>query len=229
MNILLVDDHALFREGLALVLKSVLPDVVTHEAGSCEAALERLGGSVRFDLVFLDLNLPGMDGFEGLAQLRRDHHEIPVVVLSSNEDRASVMKAIDGGAMGFIPKSSTSGVLAGALKLILAKGVYLPATVFLAEMGGPAFGPALRPGLGAPSTPSVPSGVSCEQLGMTPRQIDVLHLVLQGKSSKAICRDLDLSISTVKTHTSAALRALNVTTRTQAVIAAGKLGLSFAP
>jgi DNA-binding NarL/FixJ family response regulator len=219
MNILLVDDHALFREGLALVLKSVLPDVVTYGAGSCELALEQLRADVQFDLVFLDLGLPGMDGFEGLAQLRRDYHDIPVVVLSSNEDRASVMRAIDGGAMGFIPKSSSSGVLAGALKLILAKGVYLPATVFLAEMGGVA----------APPARASAAGVTCEQLGMTPRQSDVLQLVLQGKSSKAICRDLDLSISTVKTHTSAALRALNVTTRTQAVIAAGKLGLVFAP
>ncbi len=225
MNILLVDDHTLFREGLSLLLQSMLPDVTTQGAGSCEEALARFDGSVQFDLVFLDLGLPGMDGFEGLAAMRRDHHDVPVIVMSSNDDRASVLRAIDGGAMGFIPKNSTSGVLAGALKLILAKGVYLPATVFLSERVGA--GPAPAPKTASAASAAAAS-VSCEQLGMTPRQIDVLQLVLQGKSSKAICRDLGLSISTVKTHTSAALRALNVTTRTQAVIAAGKLGLQFA-
>ncbi|MGK5019803.1 response regulator transcription factor [Janthinobacterium sp. LB2P10] len=217
MNILLVDDHPLFREGLSLVLHSLMDDVSTSEAGSCEQALEHLD-SHRVDLVLLDLGLPGMSGFEGLAAVRRDHPDVPVVVLSSNEDRASVMQAIDGGAMGFIPKSSTSGVLAGALRLILAKGVYLPATVFLSDRNIPSPGP---------SAPATPRARTCADLGMTQRQSDVLHLVLQGKSTKIICRELDLSLSTIKAHTSAALRALNVTTRTQAVIAANKLGLAF--
>lgn len=220
MNILLIDDHALFREGLSLLLRAALKDVHTIEAGSCEHAFEQLRANAAIDLILLDLGLPGMSGFDGLRQLRHDYPEIPVVVLSSNEDRDSVLRALDAGAMGFVPKSSTSGVLEGAVKVILAKGIYLPATIFLAEPGGaeprpPAASPATRP------------SITCAQLGLTPRQGDVLQLVLQGKPSKTICRDLNLSLSTVKTHTSAALRALNVTTRTQAVIAAGKRGLSF--
>jgi len=219
MNILLVDDHTLFREGMSLLLRSLLTDAMTIEASSCEQALEVLRSRAQIDLVLLDLGLPGMSGFDGLHRIREDFPDIPVVVLSSNEDRESVLRALDGGAMGFVPKSASSGVLAGALKLILARGIYLPPDVFLAERTGASM-PA--PAAGAP-------GVSCAQLGLTPRQIDVLHLVLQGKSSKLICRDLSLSLGTVKTHTSAALRALNVTTRTQAVIAAAKLGLRFTP
>ncbi|MFZ6765584.1 response regulator [Undibacterium sp. Di26W] len=218
MHILIIDDHALFREGLALLLHGLLPDVETTEAGSCEQAFEQLRQGEDVDLVLLDIGLPGMNGFDGLSRIRQEFPDFPVVVLSSNEDRESVMRALDGGAMGFVPKSASSGVLAGALQLILAKGIYLPASVFLAE----------RHGSAVPVSVSAP-GVSFAQLGLTPRQIDVLHLVLQGKSSKLICRDLGLSLGTVKTHTSAALRALNVTTRTQAVIAAAKLGLSFAP
>ena len=218
MNILLVDDHALFREGMALLLHTLLEDVSTAEAGSCEQAFAHLHGAAAVDLILLDLGLPDMSGFDGLVHLRREFPDIPVVVLSSTDDRASVLRALDNGAMGFVPKSASSGVLEGALKVILAKGVYLPATLFLAEHSGMQARAPETPGVAAPV-------VTGSDLGLTPRQIDVLHLVLEGKSSKLICRDLNLSLSTVKTHTSAALRALNVTTRTQAVIAAAKLGL----
>jgi DNA-binding NarL/FixJ family response regulator len=221
MNILLVDDHPLFREGMSLLLHSLLDDVTTFEAGSSEEALEKLATLEQVDLMMIDIGLPGMSGLEGLSVVRRDFPDVPVVVLSSNDDRESVLSALDRGAMGFVPKSSSSKVLEAALKLILAKGVYLPANVFLAERAGTDIRVLPTPS-GQPA-----HNVTCEQLGLTPRQSDVLHLVLQGKSTKAICRDLNLSISTIKTHTSAALRALNVTTRTQAVIAAGKLGLQF--
>jgi DNA-binding NarL/FixJ family response regulator len=222
MNILLVDDHPLFREGMSLLLHSLLDDVTTFEAGSSEEALEKLATLEQVDLMMIDIGLPGMSGLEGLSVVRRDFPDVPVVVLSSNDDRESVLSALDRGAMGFVPKSSSSKVLEAALKLILAKGVYLPANVFLAERAGT----DIRV-LPTPVGQAQIQNVTCEQLGLTPRQSDVLHLVLQGKSTKAICRDLNLSISTIKTHTSAALRALNVTTRTQAVIAAGKLGLQF--
>ncbi len=222
MNILLVDDHPLFREGMSLLLHSLLDDVTTFEAGSSEEALEKLATLEQVDLMMIDIGLPGMSGLEGLSVVRRDFPDVPVVVLSSNDDRESVLSALDRGAMGFVPKSSSSKVLEAALKLILAKGVYLPANVFLAERAGTDIRVLPTPGGQAQA-----HNVTCEQLGLTPRQSDVLHLVLQGKSTKAICRDLNLSISTIKTHTSAALRALNVTTRTQAVIAAGKLGLQF--
>ena len=114
--------------------------------------------------------------------------------------------------MGFIPKSSSSSILAGALKLILARGIYLPPAAFLDR----------APSSSSPLLPTVP-----QQLGLTARQSEVLYLILQGKSTKLICRELGLSLGTVKSHTSAVLRALNVTTRTQAVLAASRLGLVF--
>lgn len=215
MKFLLVDDHVLFREGVALVLRSSLPDVEIAEAGSCAEAFERLSRE-KVDLVLMDLQLPGMSGLDGIAQVRSRFADIPVVALSSSDDKETVLKALDSGAMGYIPKSSASSVLVAALKLIMAKGIYLPPSVFLGE----------RPEV-APRESKAQSGKSPADLGLTPRQSEVLYLLLQGKPAKVICRELGLSGTTVKVHTSAVLRALNVTTRTQAVIAAGKLGLRF--
>jgi DNA-binding NarL/FixJ family response regulator len=141
---------------------------------------------------------------------------VPVVALSSADDKPTVLQALEAGAMGFVPKTSSAGVMLGALQLILARGIYLPPSVFLsAEPTGP---------VTAAAGPRQP-----QQLGLTPRQADVLYLILQGKPAKVISRELGLSPSTVKAHTSAVLRALNVTTRTQAVVAAGRLQMRFDP
>lgn len=219
MRILLIDDHPLFREGVALLLKPLVEALETWEAGSCEEAFALLRERGSVDLVMIDLGLPGLSGLEGLGQLRRDHPEVPVVVMSSADDKDTVLAALDAGAMGFIPKSSTSQIMLGALRLILARGIYLPPSAFL---GGRAVPPA------APVPAAVPGqGRRPADLGLTPRQADVLHLLLQGKPAKLIGRQLNLSLSTVKAHTSAVLRALNVTTRTQAVLAASRLGLCF--
>lgn len=227
MKILLIDDHPLFREGVALLLKPLVDGLETWEAGSCEEAFELLARRGSADLVLIDLNLPGLSGLEGLKQLRKDHPDVPVVVMSSADDKDTVLAVLDAGAMGFIPKSSTSQVMLGALRLILAKGIYLPPSVFLAARAAPAVGPAPAGAAAAPPANAVEAGRKPAELGLTPRQADVLHLLLQGKPAKLIGRQLNLSLSTVKAHTSAVLRALNVTTRTQAVLAASRLGLRF--
>lgn len=231
MRVLLVDDHALFREGIALLLRPLVEPLQTWEAGSCEEAFALIEERGAADLVLIDLGLPGASGLEGVQRLHEAHPEMPVVVMSSADDKDTVLAALDAGAMGFIPKSSTSTVMIGALKLILAKGIYLPPSVFLAARS-PA--PAVAPPAAAFAPPAVPSpapaGVPVRHpadLGLTPRQAEVLHLLLQGMPAKLIGRQLELSLSTVKAHTSAVLRALNVTTRTQAIIAAGRLGLRF--
>jgi DNA-binding NarL/FixJ family response regulator len=219
LRILLVDDHVLFREGIALLLRPMLPGADVFEAGTIEEAIERAGAArPPVDLVLMDLGLPGVSGLEGIALFRDRFPELPVVALSSADDKDTVLKAIDAGAMGYVPKSSSSGVLAGALQVILAKGIYLPPSVFLSERAQHS---APGPVAGSRATPT--------SLGLTPRQADVLWLILEGKSAKMISRELGLSASTVKVHTSAVLRSLNVTTRTHAVIAAGKLGLTFSP
>jgi DNA-binding NarL/FixJ family response regulator len=224
MKILLVDDHALFREGLALLIRPLIESGDVYEAGSCEQASEVLARHADVDLVLMDLGLPGMSGLEGIAWLHDMLPGTPVVALSSADDRDTVLRALDAGAMGFIPKSSSAAVMLGALRLVLASGIYLPPAVFLTG-GRPA------PALPVTASPvpmrtafSVERGVSPEDLSLTPRQAQVLDLLLQGKSAKLICRDLGLAPGTVKSHTTAVLRALNVTTRAQAVVAAGQLG-----
>lgn len=238
MRVLLVDDHTLFREGIALLLRPLVQPLETWEAGSCEEAVAVIEQRGAADLVLIDLGLPGASGLEGVQRLRAAHPEMPVVVMSSADDKDTVLAALDAGAMGFIPKSSTSAVMIGALKLILAKGIYLPPSVFLAARNAaPAAAPATAPAVAVtpmlasmPAAPDAASGAAARRpadLGLTQRQAEVLHLLLQGKPAKLIGRELDLSLSTVKAHTSAVLRALNVTTRTQAIIAAGRMGLRF--
>ena len=219
MKILLVDDHQMFREGMVILLKRLDANVVAVEAASCAEAFASLAREPDVDLILLDVGLPDMSGLDGIAIIRERHPGIPIVVLSSQEDRASVLHALDAGAMGYIPKTSSSDVMIGALQLILANGIYLPPIAFMGATP-------------APSEPTAKSASprlakSLSDLGLSPRQGQVLFLILQGKPSKLICRELNLSVSTVKSHTTAVLRALNVTTRTQAVVVAGKLGLRF--
>jgi DNA-binding NarL/FixJ family response regulator len=226
MKVLLIDDHPLFRDGLALLLKALVDPLDAVHAGSCEEAFALLPNHADAELVLIDLGLPGMSGLEGLQRLRETHPELPVVVLSSSDDKDTVLSALDAGAMGFIPKSSTSSVMLAALRLILSKGIYLPPSVFLAAARSPATPPQPLPSFANPAEASTPARRPSD-LGLTPRQAEVLYQLLQGKPAKLIGRQLDLSLSTVKAHTSAVLRALNVTTRTQAIVAAGRLGLRF--
>jgi DNA-binding NarL/FixJ family response regulator len=223
MKILLVDDHVLFREGIALLLRSLVADDSLYQAGTCEEALALVAQDSNIELALMDINLPGTSGIKAIALIRAEFPLIPVVALSSSDDKQTILDAIDAGAMGFIPKSSSSAVLFAALQVVLSKGIYIPPEAFLRDRSVVARGAARtiadRSGTSEHTIP--------KDLGLTPRQSDVLFLILQGKSAKAIAKDLSLSSSTVKIHTSAALRALNVTTRTQAVIAAGRLGLRF--
>jgi DNA-binding NarL/FixJ family response regulator len=222
MKIMLVDDHVLFREGIALLLRSLVADDSLYQAGTCEEALALVASDPGIELVLMDINLPGASGINAISMIRAEFPHIPVVGLSSSDDKQTILEAIDAGAMGFIPKSSSSGVLFAALQLVLSKGIYLPPEAFLRDRGVATRTLAPHSDKLGTSQNATPS-----DLGLTQRQSEVLFLILQGKSAKAICRDLSLSSSTVKIHTSAALRALNVTTRTQAVIAAGRMGLRF--
>jgi DNA-binding NarL/FixJ family response regulator len=223
MKVMLVDDHTLFREGLVLLLAPLATPLALISVGSCEEAFAALPENDDIDLVLMDLGLPGLGGLEGIRALRELRPGLPMVALSSDDDKATVLAALDAGAMGFVPKSSSSSVMLGALKLILSHGIYLPPSVFLAgEMVGAGLKVAARGALS-----SSPQAVRPGDLGLTGRQTQVLHCLLQGKPAKIISRELALSPSTVKSHTSAVLRALNVTTRTQAVVAAGRLGLRF--
>jgi DNA-binding NarL/FixJ family response regulator len=223
MKILLVDDHVLFREGIALLLRSLVAGDSLYQSGTCEEALALVAQNPGIELVLMDINLPGTSGINAISLIRAEFPLIPVVGLSSSDDKQTILDAIDAGAMGFIPKSSSSAVLFAALQLVLSKGIYIPPDAFLRDRGVASRSATLN----IADKSDTSDQATPRSLGLTPRQSDVLFLILQGKSAKAIAKDLSLSSSTVKIHTSAALRALNVTTRTQAVIAAGRMGLRF--
>jgi DNA-binding NarL/FixJ family response regulator len=219
VKILAVDDHPLIRDALRQVLKVLDPDLNLISAGNAQETFAAADQHPDLNLVLLDLSLPDANGFDVLHQLREQHPGIPVVVLSATDDAPTVMRALDDGAMGYIPKTSSNDVLLGALRLVLGGGVYLPAEVLRHST-------AKNPH--PPAAPGVPQKeLTCRDLGLTDRQAEVLSLVVQGKPNKLICRNLNLAEGTVKIHISAILRALNVSNRTQAVVAVGKLGLKL--
>lgn len=215
LKILIVDDHPLIREALRHVLTALDRDIVLLEAQNCAEALAAIAGNADLDLILLDLGLPDADGFDALSQMRNQHPAIPVVVLSASEQPAIVMRAIDTGAMGFIPKTSSNELLLNALRLVMAGGVYLPLEVLRQQAATSAPAGADR---AAPSP---------RDLGLTARQAEVLALLVHGKPNKLICRELNLAEGTVKIHVTAILKALNVSNRTQAVIEVGRLGLKL--
>jgi DNA-binding NarL/FixJ family response regulator len=221
VKLLLVDDHILFRDGLALLLRRLDAGAVILHAGSCAEALETAKAHRDVDLVLLDLLLPDAPGHEGLSQLRARYPELPVVVLSAVEERSCVMDALQRGAMGFIPKSSSTETLLDALQLVLNRGVYVPASALDANR-------ARKPRALGKSDGTVKAPISLNRLGLSDRQIAVLALLLEGKPNKLIGRELGLAERTVKFHISAVLKALRVTSRTQAVLEVGRLGLTFA-
>lgn len=224
MKILLVDDHSLFREGLRHVLNGLADDANILEVGSGSEAFASVGRNPDLDLILLDLSLPDLGGLEILTSLHDKHPEIPVVVLSGSEHAADIIAAIEAGARGYIPKSSSSHVLFAALRLVFAGAVYVPPVVF-AQPGADA---AARP---APKLPDLwHSGQTISDpaaLGLTPRQLDVLKLIVEGKSNKLIARELGIEESTVKVHVSPVLKALKVTNRVHAILAVSHLGIKF--
>ncbi len=220
MKILVVDDHPLILEALQHVLRALDGGATIHDARTAEDGRRLVAEHPDARLLILDLSLPGADGFSLLQELRSAYPSIPVVVLSASDQREDIMRAIDLGAMGYIPKSSSNLVMLQALRLVLSGGVYLPAVALaMREASGAELLRAAEASAAARTTP--------RELGLTARQAQVLALILQGKPNKVICRDLGLAEGTVKIHVAAILRALNVSTRTQAVIEASRLGLQL--
>ena len=205
LKILVVDDHALVREGLRQVLKGLDEQVEILEAGHCERAFELAALHPDLDLVLLDYQLPGMNGLEALAFFGQNHPELPVVMISGSVDRRMVRQVMALGAVGFIAKASLSSELLSILKTVLAGQIYVPAEFLAAE--------AALTEISASESPQ-----------LTTRQQDVLKLMLDGRSNKEISVALNLSDETVKNHVSAVLRAFGVQTRVQAVLAAAEHG-----
>jgi DNA-binding NarL/FixJ family response regulator len=214
MKVLIVDDHALIRDALGRVLSALVPEATVLEAGDATLALATIERETDLDLVLLDLSLPGAHGLSLLPTLRSKRPATAVVIISANADPASVKRALDQGALGFIPKSSSNEVLKHALQLVLAGGVYIPPQVFGADAGAAPL-PVAR-GLRSPA-----------DVGLTGRQAEILARLMRGEANKVIGRELGLAESTVKNQVTAILKALEVTSRTQAVLAVERLGLAL--
>ena len=210
LRIIVADEHPLIRIGLQEFLTRLSDEVEILEAKSLEDALETLDREGPFDLIITDLLVQAMKGFDGLRQLHQKAPDIPVVVLSVKDSAHDVRSAIEAGAMGFIPKTSSPEVMVNALKLVLSGGVYLPPNVLRGESGRTAVA------LGGEG------GGEAALSHLTPRQREVLALLAQGKTNKQIANELGLAAGTVKVHMSRILKALNVHNRTQAVIAASQ-------
>jgi DNA-binding NarL/FixJ family response regulator len=214
LRALLVDDHNLFRQGVKFLLSDLDKSIEFFEADSCATALA-LTDAEAIDLILLDLHMPGIEGLDALTAIRKAFESSVVVVLSGEDDPKEIRKAIENGACGFVPKSSTPEVLIAALRLILAGGTYLPASV-------------LQGVSGSDPSPEQQGAITPDRLagGLSERQLEVLLKAVQGKSNKVIAREMNISGSTVKAHLSASFRALGVQNRTGAVFAAAKLGLT---
>jgi DNA-binding NarL/FixJ family response regulator len=214
MKILVVDDHVLIRQAMHGMLRKLRRDVVVLEAPNSQKAMQVIAEHPDVGLILLDLSLPDRDGFEVLADLREHFPAIAVVVVSAIHDPGNVRKALDLGALGYIPKSAQGDVILGALRLVISGGIYVPPEI-LTRSATPAAIENSQYG-------SVSN--SSNYMGLTDRQLEVLGLMMQGKSNKTICRILELAEPTVKNHVTAILKTLNVSNRTEAVVAATNLG-----
>jgi DNA-binding NarL/FixJ family response regulator len=214
LKALIVDDHPLIQEAVTNVLQGLDPATQVAVAADCDSGLAQAATLPGLDLVVLDLNLPGLAGIPALKRWRSKWPAVPIVVLSALNDPATVLAAIQAGAAGYITKSSSNEVMRQALRLVLAGGKYLPPEL-LAQPGTPSASAERRlPMRGASA------------LGLTDRQLAVLRLLAKGAPNKLICRELGLAERTVKAHVTAVLRALNVSSRTQAAVEAVRQGLA---
>lgn len=194
MKILPVDDHALFRAGLRMLLTTMCQNAMTFDAASVTEALAIAQANPDLELCLLDLSFKGESGLSGLARLKEAAPQAAVVVVSSSDDSATIRACLDGGAMSFIPKSLGPDVLTQALQHVLRGTVYLPEQIMNAAAGA-----GTRPAL-------------------TGRQRDVLRCLSRGLPTKLIARELNISEHTVKEHIALLFQVLGVRNRTEAVI-----------
>lgn len=205
-KLLIVEDHALVREGLLQSLQKLERGVECRGAADAEEALRWLESDGAYDLCLLDLMLPGLNGMGCLGVLRKRFPAMPVVILSALDDLNTVDRAMRAGAAGFVSKSSSSDVLCGAIRQVLKGEPYLPPTMRKeedSEGGNRRRGRSLA-----------------EQYNLTPAQMRVLEPILQGKTNRQVSELLGLTEGTVKVHVSAILKALNVKNRSQAMLLA---------
>ena len=203
-RLVIADDHPLFRDALRLTIAQTLPEAEIAEADSFDSLRAALDAAAETDLVLLDLNMPGMQGFSGLLFLRAQFPAVPVAIISANEEPRVVRLALELGAIGYIAKSATPAEIRAALAALLAGRSWRPASVDLGRQE-----PDAR--------------LAARLARLTPQQVRVLMMLSDGLANKQIAHALDVSEATVKAHVSAVLQKLGADNRTQAVILARRL------
>lgn len=215
LTLLVVEDHALVREGMVRLLARMEDQVRVREAEDFETALTVLEQDEEFDLVLLDLALPGIDGFTGLDILRRRYPSMPVVVVSAFCDAPTINRVLNLGASGFIPKAFSGEEMLSAVRDVLDGAIFRPSGKYVARLDD--------------AVPVVPSQkfVRPQDVGLTERQAQVLALMVRGMSNRDIAEQLSLSEGTVKIHVTAVFKALDVSSRTQALVAVARYGIDL--
>ncbi len=213
-KLLVVEDHALVREGLVQTLRKLETGVSVFEANDCDGANSLLAQEPGFDLLLLDLGLPGLDGISCLRTFRRRYPAMPIIILSAYDDAHTVSKAMNCGAAAFVPKSSSSDFLLTVLRDVLA---------------GRQPSKALSSSASVATSPHLTNGgrVDPSEFGLTERQSEVLGLMVRGKSNRDIAGLLGLSEGTVKIHLTAIFKALGVSSRTQAMVVVARHGIKL--
>lgn len=206
LRVLLIDDHPLFSEGLKGLLFELNPGVEVCQAKSVHDAHRLLGQT--FDLVLMDLNMPGISGMAALTRIKAMFEASAVVVVSGDESPSTIQSAIQHGAAGYVPKSTEPSVTIHALRLVMSKGTYLPPEALRASVA---------------EAPTLNAGTWSQKL--SPRQMAVLRCLLQGKPNKVIARDIGIAEGTVKAHLWAVYQLLAVNSRSQAMYRAHELNL----
>lgn len=207
-HILVADDHPLFRTALSQGIRQQFPSAVIHEAEDFAGLQKMAEAHDEADLLLLDLNIPGVQGFSGLAFMRGHHPSLPVIVISAQDDPEVICRAIDHGAAGFVSKSSPIAQIAEALRAVAAGDIWLPPGVEY-KVHASADETAAAAGVGA----------------LTPQQFRVLGMLGEGLLNKQIAHELGVSEATVKAHVTAIMKKLGVNNRTQAVLTATRLGV----
>lgn len=217
MKYLIVDDHALVAGALTLLLEDRDPEADVHTAATADAALELVDREGDADLLILDLSLPGVTGTELMEEIVRRQPMLKILVVSGLADQESIMRVLQLGAAGFVPKSLDTELLSSAIDFVLKGGVYIPSKL-LTESQKDGFFTRTAARLKTPE--AAPPH-------LTHRQLDVLAQLAKGAPIKRICRELDLSEGTVKTHVAAIYRSFGASNRTEALIAARRAGFDI--
>lgn len=207
MQILLADDHAMVRDGLVPFLERLEPGTTVLEASNFEEALKAARGATNLGMAILDLYMPGMDGLGGLATLRREFPDLPIVILSGSTKPEDAFQAIESGAWGFVPKTMRGETIIGVLRLVLSGEKYIPPFLFEHR-------DSVGTNTAAPAGPAI--AANSPLAALTPRERDILDMIVDGAPNKVIARALALQEVTVKAHLRNMFRKLGVANRTEA-------------